>query len=55
MTLSDNAREVARTCSNVIAIEQRDTNGSTIITKSEEFNFDSINLWDIEEMIKEVF
>ena len=55
MTLSDNAREVARTCSNVIAIEQGDTNGSTIITKSEEFNFDSINLWDIEEMIKEVF
>lgn len=53
-SLSDKAMDVIKKCKNVIALCYKD-NGSIVITKSEEVFFPDINLWDIQEMIKEVF
>ena len=52
--LSDNARDVVKNNKNVIAVEEG-TNGSKIITSQEESDIPEINLWDIREMLKEVF
>lgn len=52
--LSQKAKDIIYTCSGVIGIECSGS-GSRVITKSEEVIFDTVNLWDIREMIKEVF
>lgn len=52
--LSQKAKDIIHTCSDVIGIECTGS-GSRVITKSEEAIFDTVNLWDIREMIKEVF
>ncbi|WP_110955435.1 SIR2 family protein [Anaerosinus massiliensis] len=53
-SLSDKAIKVVKGCKNVIAVCNRD-NGSLVMNKDGEIFFPSINLWDIREMIKEVF
>jgi hypothetical protein len=53
-SLSVKAMEVVKSCKNVTAICSH-VNGTIVITKSEEIVFPDINIWDIREMIKEVF
>ena len=53
-SLSIKALDIVKECKNVIAISCRD-NGTVVITKDSEYFFADINLWDIREMIKEVF
>jgi len=53
-SLSAKAMEVVKGCKNTIAICCHNT-GSLVITKSSETVFPDVNLWDIREMIKEVF
>ena len=53
-SLSDKAINVVNSYENVTAICCRDS-GSMVITKNCEEFFPDINLWDIREMIKEVF
>lgn len=53
-SLSDKAINIAKNCKNVIAIYCRDS-GTVVTTKDDEEFFPDINLWDIHEMIKEVF
>lgn len=53
-TLSDKAMGVVKKCKNVIALCCKD-NGTIVITKTDEIFLPDINLWDIREMIKEVF
>lgn len=52
--LSQKAKDIIHTFKNVIGIEST-ISGSKVVTKSEETEFNEINLWDIREMIKEVF
>jgi hypothetical protein len=53
-SLSDKAVEVVKGCKNVIGICNQD-NGTLVINKDGESFFPDINLWDIREMIMEVF
>ena len=53
-SLSDKAVKVVKGCNNVIGICNQD-NGTLVINKDGESFFPDINLWDIREMIKEVF
>ena len=56
--LSDKAKEIVKENNNVVAVvhtEKNSTEGSLIITKTKEVFFPNINLWDIREMLKEVF
>lgn len=53
-SLSQKAKDIIHTYKNVIGIEST-TSGSKVVSKSEETEFNAINLWDIREMIKEVF
>lgn len=53
-SLSNKAINIVKDCKNVTAIYSRDS-GSVVMTKYDEKFFNDINLWDIREMIKEVF
>lgn len=55
MGLSENARQIVKESSNTIAICKSGTSDSLVIINDNEQVFSNINLWDIREMIKEVF
>lgn len=54
-SLSDKTLKLVRSCRNVIAICSKDTNGSLVVTQAGETVFPNMNLWDLDEMLKEVF
>ncbi len=54
-SLSTKTRELIRSCKNITAICCKNLNDSSVVTQSGEFNFKNINLWDLNEMLKEVF
>lgn len=54
-SLSAKAEQVVKSCKNVIAICCENSVDSRVITSDGEVTITGINLWDLHEMIKEVF
>jgi hypothetical protein len=54
-SLSKKAQSLVSSCKHIIAICCEDANSSRVITATENQVFPDINLWDLHEMIKEVF
>lgn len=54
-SLSEKTRALISTCKNIIGICSKDTDNSAVVTQSGETIFSNLNLWDLNEMLKEVF
>ena len=54
-SLSGRTQELINTCKNITAICSKNANDSAVVTPSGEYTFPNINLWDLNEMLKEVF
>lgn len=54
-TLSDKAYELIKKCKNIIAISCEKNEDTKIVTAREDVVLEKINLWDLHEMLKEVF
>lgn len=54
-SLSEKTRDLISTCRNIIGICSKDTDNSAVVTQSGETIFSNLNLWDLNEMLKEVF
>lgn len=54
-SLSEKAIELISSCKNITAICCKDTTDSLVVTHSEKAVFPALNLWDLNEMLKEVF
>lgn len=54
-SLSTTAVEITRKCSNITAICLSGSSDSRVINHSEDCIFSNVNLWDLRQMIKEVF
>lgn len=54
-SLSDKALELIHSCGKITAICSKNTNDTSVITQTGENVFPNINLWDLNEMLKEVF
>ncbi len=54
-SLSDKATALIKECRNITAICSENTADSKVVTANEEFTLNGINLWDLYEMLKEVF
>lgn len=57
LTHSLNAKttELISSCKNITAICSKNADDSSVVTQAGEFLFPNINLWDLNEMLKEVF
>lgn len=53
--LSDKAIRLIKECKNIIAICSESKTSSKVVTSHEEVTLTGINIWDLHEMIKEVF
>jgi len=53
--LSRKAEEIVKECSNITAFQHVNTNDTRMLKSNEETILSGINLWDVREMIKEVF
>lgn len=54
-SLSAKTTALISTCKNITAICSKNADDSLVVTQSEETTFPNINLWDLNEMLKEVF
>lgn len=54
-SLSTKAKELVCSCKNITAICSANSNDTLVLTQSGETLFHNLNLWDLEEMLKEVF
>ena len=54
-SLSDNTERLVKRSKNSIALYSDKTNGTKLLSSSEQCLFTGINLWDLHEMLKEVF
>ncbi len=54
-SISDNARSLIKRCKNITAIYSDNKNGSIVMTNSDEYEFPDLILWDLKDMLKEVF
>jgi len=54
-SLSRKALNLISTCKNITAICSKNTVDSAVVTQSGETIFSHLNLWDLNEMLKEVF
>lgn len=54
-SLSARTQELINTCKNITAICSKNANDSAVVTPSGEYIFPNINLWDLNEMLEEVF
>ena len=53
--LSEKTLDLIRDCKNITAICSKNTVDSAVVTQSGETIFSNLNLWDLNEMLKEVF
>ena len=54
-SLSKRTQELINTCKNITAVCSKNRTDSAIVTQSGEYTFPNINLWDLNDMLKEVF
>lgn len=54
-SLSGKTLDLISTCKNITAICSKNTVDSAVVTQSGETIFSNLNLWDLNEMLKEVF
>ena len=54
-SLSTKTLDLISTCKNITAICSKNTVDSAVVTQSGETIFSNLNLWDLNEMLKEVF
>lgn len=54
-SLSAKAKELIRECKNITAICSMNATDSAVVTRAGETLFENLNLWDLNEMLKEVF
>ena len=54
-SLSDKTMDLINSCKNIIAICSKNTVDSAVVTQLGETIFPNLNLWDLNEMLKEVF
>jgi hypothetical protein len=54
-SLSKKALELIGSCKNITAICSKNTSDSLVVKQSGETVFLNLNLWDLDEMLKEVF
>lgn len=54
-SLSPKAEDLVKTCRHITAICSDNASGSKVINFTEETIFPNINLWDLQQMLKEVF
>ena len=54
-SLSDKTLQLIGCCKNITAICSKNTNDSLVATQSGDTIFPNLNLWDLNEMLKEVF
>ena len=54
-SLSKKARDLIVSCKNITAICSTNASDSLVVTQSGETVFQNMNLWDLDEMLKEVF
>lgn len=54
-SLSDKATALVKECKNITAICSQNVTDSKVVTANEELTFTGINLWDLHEMLREVF
>lgn len=54
-SLSEKTLDLIRACKNITAICSKNTVDSAVVTQSGETVFSNLNLWDLNEMFKEVF
>ena len=54
-SLSAKTVNLIKECKNIVAICSKDTTDSKVINAKEEVVFKKVNLWDLHEMLKEVF
>ena len=54
-SLSKKALDLIGSCKNITAICSKNTDDSLVVTQSGETVFSNLNLWDLDEMLKEVF
>lgn len=54
-SLREKTRDLVKQNKNIIALCRGDKDGTEVLTSAEQCFFDEINLWDLHEMLKEVF
>lgn len=54
-SLSVKARDIVRRCKNITAICSDGKTGSVVVTREGEYPFSNLNLWDLNDMLEEVF
>ena len=55
IAINEKTRELVKQNKNIMALCRGNNDGTEVLTSAEQRFFDEINLWDLHEMLKEVF